>query len=118
MDLPDLEPKKAFIIAVLDKEIRLSFAKRIRETLPNPYHPLIPDSKIQDIPDFKYKDEKTPYSKEGQEVLSLVRKKASEEEIQKVLDSVQQQAAALGVADPLIPSTDDPPVCSGSPRPE
>jgi nuclear cap-binding protein subunit 1 len=39
---------------VLDKEIRLSFAKRIRETLPGPFHPLIPASKEKDMPDFKY----------------------------------------------------------------
>lgn len=52
---PDMHPKKAFIIGVLDKEIRLSFAKRIRETLPEPYHPLIPEGKEKDIPDFKYK---------------------------------------------------------------
>ena len=54
IDRPDLHPKKAFIIAALDKEIRLSFAKRIRETLPQVYHPLIPEGKEKDTPDFKY----------------------------------------------------------------
>lgn len=106
VDLSDLHPKKAFINGVLDKEIRLSFAKRIRATLPEPYHKLIPASKEKDIPDFKFANDQTPYAKEGREVLALLKKKAPEEEIQKVLDSVHEQAAVLGVTDPLAPSTD------------
>ncbi|KAI5365253.1 Putative nuclear cap-binding protein subunit 1 [Septoria linicola] len=106
VELPDLDPKKAFINGVLDKEIRLSFAKRIRATLPEPYHKLIPASKEKDIPDFKFADDQTPYAKEGREVLALLKKKASEDEIQKVLDSVHEQATALGAADPLVASTD------------
>lgn len=39
-------------------------------------------------------------------MLALLKKKAPEDEVQKVLDSVHKQAAALGVADPLVPSTD------------
>lgn len=104
--MPELDPKKAFINGVLDKEIRLSFAKRIRETLPEVYHPLIPASKENDNPPFKFDNNQTPYSKEGKEVIGLLRKKASEDEIQKVIDSVHEQAAALNVADPLVPSTD------------
>lgn len=55
----DMHPKKAFIIAALDKEIRLSFAKRIRSTVPENYHPLIPEGKEKDTPDFKYSDDST-----------------------------------------------------------
>lgn len=104
--MSNLSPKKAFINGVLDKEIRLSFAKRIRETLPEPYHKLIPASKEKDIPDFKFNNDQTPYAKEGREVLALLKKKAAEEEIQKVLDSVHAQASERGVEDPLVPSTD------------
>lgn len=92
-----LDPKKSFITGVLDKEIRLSFAKRIRETLPNEYHDLIPPSKEKDIPDFKFTNDATPFATEGREVLSLLKKKAPEEEVQRVLESVQQQAGALGM---------------------
>ncbi|SMR56682.1 unnamed protein product [Zymoseptoria tritici ST99CH_3D1] len=106
VELSNLSPKKAFINGVLDKEIRLSFAKRIRETLPEPYHKLIPASKEKDIPDFKFNNDQTPYAKEGREVLALLKKKAAEEEIQKVLDSVHAQASERGVEDPLVPSTD------------
>ena len=57
VDLPALEPKKAFIQGALDKEIRLSFAQRIKGTLPAPYQALITQEKEKDTPDFKYNDE-------------------------------------------------------------
>jgi nuclear cap-binding protein subunit 1 len=44
----------AFITGALDKEIRLSFAQRIRGTLPDPYQELISEGKEKDTPDFKY----------------------------------------------------------------
>src|ERR1700712_3590760 len=106
IDLPEIHPKKAFINGVLDKEIRLSFAKRIRETLPGPFHPLIPASKEKDMPDFKYAKDQTPFAVEGREVLALLKKKAPEEEIQKLLDQVQEQAAAHGFEDPLVRGRD------------
>jgi nuclear cap-binding protein subunit 1 len=57
IELPNIHPRKAFIIAALDKEIRLSFAQRIKGTLPEPYQPLISVEKEKDIPDFKFNDE-------------------------------------------------------------
>lgn len=105
IDLPDLHPRKAFINGSLDKEIRLSFAKRIRDTLPAQYASLIPASKEKDIPDFKFNNTQTPFAKEGQEVLSLLKKKAPEEDVQHVLDQVHEQAGTLGM-DPLVASTD------------
>jgi hypothetical protein len=54
----ELTPKKAFIIAAIDKEIRLSFAKRIRETLPPEYHHIITEGKFKDVPDYKYNSER------------------------------------------------------------
>lgn len=57
VDLPALHPKKAFITGALDKEIRLSFAQRIKGTLPQPYQPLITEGKEKDTPDFKYNDD-------------------------------------------------------------
>ena len=52
-----VHPKKAFIISALDKEIRLSFAQRIKGTLPEPYQVLITEDKAKDTPDFKFADE-------------------------------------------------------------
>jgi nuclear cap-binding protein subunit 1 len=54
VELPDVHPKKAFIIGALEKEIRLSFAQRIRGTLPEPYQALISEAKEKEAPDFKY----------------------------------------------------------------
>jgi nuclear cap-binding protein subunit 1 len=54
VELPSLDPKKAFIRGSLDKEIRLSFAQRIKGTLPAPYQQLITEEKEKDTPDFKY----------------------------------------------------------------
>jgi len=102
----NLHPKKAFIVGALDKEIRLSFAKRIRETLPEQYHHLISEEKEKDTPEFKYKADTTPYAIEGREILQLLRKKAPEPEIQEVIERIHTQAADHGVSDPLIPSTD------------
>ncbi len=52
--LPDAHPHKAFIAGALDKEIRLSFAQRIKNTLPDPYKELISPEKEQDPPNFKF----------------------------------------------------------------
>lgn len=57
VELSTLHPKKAFIQGSLDKEIRLSFAQRIKGTLPPPYQPLISEDKEKDVPDFKYNDD-------------------------------------------------------------
>lgn len=52
--LPDLDPRKWFLIGALDKEVRLSFAQRIQKTLPDAYQSLIGPDKAQDQPEFKF----------------------------------------------------------------
>lgn len=105
VELPDIHPKKAFIRAALDKEIRLSFAQRIRGTIPAPYQALISEAQEQDVPDFKYNNEDTPFSQEGKTLLALLRKKATEEELQPVFDQIHTQATTMAL-DPLLASTD------------
>ena len=58
VDLSLVHPKKAFMVGALEKEIRLSFAQRIRGTLPEPYQPLISEAKEKDTPDFKYNSDR------------------------------------------------------------
>ncbi|RAL07735.1 NCBP1 family protein [Aspergillus homomorphus CBS 101889] len=106
LELPAVHPRMAFITGALDKEIRLSFAQRIRGTLPDPYQEFITEGKEKDTPDFKYLSDTTPYANEGKEIMQLVRKKASDEEIQPFIDAIEEQAKSLGVNDPLLPSTD------------
>jgi nuclear cap-binding protein subunit 1 len=104
--LPDVHPKKAFIIDALDKEIRLSFSKRIKGTLPEPYQALISEAKDKDAPDFKYNDESTPFSAEGKEVAQMIRRKASNDEYTPIFEKIEQDAAASGLHDPALASTD------------
>ncbi|KFG78768.1 cap binding protein [Metarhizium anisopliae] len=103
--LPDLHPCKWFLLGALDKEIRLSFAQRIQKTLPKPYHALIGPDKEKDVPDFKYTNPDTPFAKEGQEISALLRRKAPDEEMQPLIDSIQAQAKEQAL-DPVVASTD------------
>jgi nuclear cap-binding protein subunit 1 len=57
VELSDIHMKKSFINGGIEKEIRLSFAQRIRGTLPVEYQPLLPETKDKDQPDFKFNDE-------------------------------------------------------------
>ncbi|KAL9613731.1 MAG: hypothetical protein Q9167_001745 [Letrouitia subvulpina] len=106
VELSIAHPKKAFMLGALEKEIRLSFAPRIRGTLPEPYQALISEAKEKDTPDFKYKSDQTPYSPQALQILSLLRAKAPDSEIQPHISSIESEAQSLGVEDPLIPSTD------------
>lgn len=58
VELSLMHPKKAFMVGALEKEIRLSFAQRIRGTLPEPYQLLVSKAKEQDTPDFKYNSDR------------------------------------------------------------
>jgi len=60
VNLPDLHPSKAFIASSIDKEIRLSFAQRIKNTLPEPYQSLIVPEKEKDVPDCKFSNDGEP----------------------------------------------------------
>ncbi|KAL4967249.1 NCBP1 family protein [Aspergillus stella-maris] len=106
LELPAIHPRMAFIHGALDKEIRLSFAQRIRGTLPDPYQDLITEGKEKDTPDFKYMSDTTPYANEGQQIMQLIRKKGSDDEIQPFITAIEAQATGLGVETPLLPSTD------------
>ncbi|KAJ6785434.1 hypothetical protein PWT90_10319 [Aphanocladium album] len=103
--LSDLHPAKWFLNGALDKEIRLSFAQRIQKTLPEAYRHLIGPEKEQDVPVFKYKNPDTPFSVEGQEIGALLRRKATDEEIQPTIDAIQAQAKDRAL-DPIVTSTD------------
>ncbi|KAI1099878.1 MIF4G like-domain-containing protein [Jackrogersella minutella] len=105
VNLPNMQPQKAFILGALDKEIRLSFAQRIKGTLPEPYQALIGPEKEQDTPEFKYNDDRTPFAAEGKEIAALLKRKAPEDEIQPVIDRIHHAALDQSI-DPLVSSTD------------
>ena len=53
------------MVGALEKEIRLSFAARIRGTLPEDIQPLISEAKEKDTPEFKY-------NSDGKHVRSII----------------------------------------------
>ncbi|KAK5944974.1 Nuclear cap-binding protein subunit 1 [Knufia obscura] len=106
VELQDISPKKAFILDALDKEIRLSFAQRIKGVLPEPYQALIAPEKEKDSPDFKFDDPSTPFADQAKELMSRIRQKASDEEIAAALSAIEQDAANSGLANPNLASTD------------
>ena len=105
LNLSDVHPRKAFIIDAIDKEIRLSFAQRIKGTLPDDYKPLIVKGKELDTPEFKFADEKVPFSSQGKELAQLIRKKAPDDEFGAILDAVEVDASGQGL-DVKATSTD------------
>lgn len=48
----------------------------------------------------------TPFAAEGQEILSLLRKKSPEEVIQPIIDRINARALEMNIPDPLVVSTD------------
>ncbi|MCJ1472825.1 hypothetical protein MMC13_001474 [Lambiella insularis] len=106
VELPLVHPKKAFMVGALEKEIRLSFAQRIRGTLPEPYQPLISEAKEKDTPDFKYNSDLIPYATQAREILRLLRAKAPDSDVAVPIDAIQDLAIDHGLPDILIPSTD------------
>ncbi|GFP55319.1 nuclear cap-binding protein subunit 1 [Trichoderma asperellum] len=104
-NLPDIHPIKWFLKGALDKEVRLSFAQRIQKTLPEPYQPLVGPEKEKDVPDFKFDNPDTPFSSEGQEISSLLKRKAPDEEFQPIIDKIQSDASERAL-DPVVASTD------------
>lgn len=105
VQLPDLHPCKAFIIGAIDKEIRLSFAQRIKGTLPGEYQELIGPGKEKESPEFKFRDDNTPFAQEGREVATLLKRKAPDEDMTQVIERIHTQALEHGL-NPLVASTD------------
>lgn len=92
VDLSPLHARKAFILGVLDKEVRLSFAKRIRDSLPEGFQPMVPASRDNDIPLFKYNDATHPNHAEAQRLVKAIKGKQSDDDIKAILDDIVASA--------------------------
>lgn len=55
---------------------------------------------------LKFNVVETPYATQGREILRLLRAKAPDSDIQEPLTSIQDEAIARDIPDPLVPSTD------------
>lgn len=106
VDLPSIQPKKAFILDALDKEIRLSFAQRIKGVLPEPYQALISPEKEKDSPDYKYDNPATPFAEQATELMNKIRQRAAEDEIAATIASIEEEAGKSGLPNPKLASTD------------
>lgn len=99
LDSSDLTPKKAFIVDGIDKEIRLSFAARIRGTLPPDYDSLIAKEKEIDAPMPKFEKEGAAFADKAKEIVQLIRKRALAEEVEPVLEQLEADVQETGLND-------------------
>lgn len=106
VSLPPLAPKNAFIRGVIDKEIRLSFAKRIRDSLPTAYVDLIPESKDNEIPPFKFHDADTPFAAEAKTILAALKAKQPDTDILPTLTAITEQVPSDDPVTAALPSID------------
>lgn len=94
-------------MGALEKEIRLSFAARIRGTVPEPYRFLISEAKEQDTPPFKYDSPQTPYAEPARNLLQLLRTKAPDNDIVTgPLEAIESLATTQGLDEPSLPAID------------
>ncbi|CAN6661435.1 nuclear cap-binding protein complex subunit 1 [Trichomonascus vanleenenianus] len=94
IDLPDFHPRKVFITQLILKEIRLSYAGRVKETLPPEFLKFVPD--IPEEPQLKYLEESNPYA----EVVNKLLPKLSgdnAEDIDVVLEELKDKATSESV---------------------
>lgn len=78
----------------------------MRDTLPEPYHVLIPEIKDNDIPEFKYNNETTPYSSQAKEIVALFKRKAPESDIQPIIDAITGLETENAAEEPLLAGID------------
>lgn len=71
LELPDRHPKKVFIRELIENEVRLSYFKRIHETLPEQFLPLLRD--VPEEPSLEYLEEGNPYNELVQNLITKLR---------------------------------------------
>jgi nuclear cap-binding protein subunit 1 len=97
VNLPNVHAKKAFMLEALDKEMRLSFAQRIKGTLPAEVAELITSDREKDVPESKFAPDDAQYSEEGREIAKLIRQKAGKEEMLEVLNKIGERFDKIDV---------------------
>ncbi|EPS41080.1 hypothetical protein H072_5015 [Dactylellina haptotyla CBS 200.50] len=100
LELSKVHPKRSFIQEALEKEIRLSFANRVKSTLPEEYSGLVPEDKEKELPDFKFEVDDIAFPEEGKQLLNLIRQKAPNEEVDTLMNAITEAANNKGLPDP------------------
>ncbi|KAA8913143.1 MIF4G like-domain-containing protein [Sphaerosporella brunnea] len=97
LNFPDVHPKKAFILGSLEKEIRLSFATRIKGTLPDAFKELIPEEREKEQPVFKFDLDENPFKEQGKALLIAVSERKEEEEVEAKITAIAELAIEKGI---------------------
>ncbi|KAG2227596.1 hypothetical protein INT45_002281, partial [Circinella minor] len=94
LPLDPAHPKVCFIRETLEKDIRLSYYERIKSTVPEPFHALIPSQPPG--PDFEYENGDHPLHDSAKEVINGMKTKKSSDDIQAILQRFKEEQAAQG----------------------
>lgn len=90
--LPDLHPRKVFMQQLILKEVRLSYPKRVKETLPVELMPFVP--RIPDEPVFKFLEAESQFQAEVHSLVSLFREGGPKEDVDTLLQEISQRFSA------------------------
>lgn len=97
-ELPELHPKRIFIDDVLERELRVSWYDRLKDTLPPAFLPLLIDAPQE--PAFKYEDEEADFHEEATMLLGMLRSRRPVVDIKEVIETVIRQAGEDGMIPP------------------
>ncbi|QSL65487.1 hypothetical protein MERGE_002799 [Pneumocystis wakefieldiae] len=99
LDLDSMHPKKAFIRETIEKEISLSYCSKIKDSLPEAYHLLLPENPFSS----SYFDYELPNSKYYAEVgtlLETMRVNTEQSETDVALEIIEKTAIENNESDP------------------
>ncbi|KAI9492847.1 armadillo-type protein [Zychaea mexicana] len=94
LSLDPAHPKVCFIRETLEKDIRLSYYERIKSTVPEPFHALIPSQPPG--PDFEYENGDHPLHDSAKEVINGMKSKKSSDDIQAILERFKEEQGSQG----------------------
>ncbi|KAK9471067.1 MIF4G like-domain-containing protein [Dipodascopsis tothii] len=94
LKLNKLHPKHVFIRQLIQKELRLSFAQRVKETLPDEFLEFVYDS--EDIPAFTYAEADEPYAEQSKTLLQNIRDRKELDGFTDVFRDIETTATERG----------------------
>ncbi|KAI8145645.1 armadillo-type protein [Fennellomyces sp. T-0311] len=94
LSLDPAHPKLCFIRETLEKDIRLSYYERIKSTVPEPFHALIPAQ--PPAPDFEYENGDHPLHDYAKEVINSLKAKKSADDVQAILQRFKEEQGTQG----------------------
>lgn len=103
VSLPELHPRKVFIQQLIQKEVRLSYPQRVKETLPEELVQFVPQDPAEPI--FKFLESESQYQNEVYKLISLLRDGSKKEDIDLLLQEISQSVAGREEANGKSDST-------------